>query len=239
MRFLYIVTAIALLNTISCVQHGVGIPKGFVEAKTPIIESAEWRDANYSSNEFVVSFTNGKLEVSRLGQTGKTDSCKLTLEDGTLLGIDRGEWGGALTFTPNSKQNEQTIKRGNIKFIFKYNGKIYFIEGLAHLSNSEGALYELQKKDTAFTYNKILDFDDAPEAFTICNNQFLIATYKNFFIVTNFKKQLIFKDVFWSGLCPNSIAAIDDKSVFLGMRSGIAKLDLKNKKLKYYKWVGN
>ncbi len=40
---------------------------------------------------------------------------------------------------------EIEIKEGNIKFVFDFNGKIYFIEGLAHLSYSEGAIFELKK----------------------------------------------------------------------------------------------
>ena len=49
------------------------------------------------------------------------------------------------------------------------------------------------------------------------------------------QKELIFQDTFWSSLYPNSIAVLDDKNVFIGMRSGIVKLDLTTKTLKFYK----
>ncbi len=65
--------------------------------------------------------------------------------------------------------------------------------------------------------------------------KFLIATHENFYIVQEFKTELVFKETFWSSLYPNSIAILDDKNVFIGIRSGIVKLDLIDKTLKFYK----
>jgi hypothetical protein len=100
---------------------------------------------------------------------------------------------------------------------------------------SGGAIFELDTTNNKFTYSKLVDFDDAPEAFTIFQDKFLIATHERFYIVEDFKKALIFENTFWSSLYPNSIAVIDDKNVFIGMRSGIVKLDLTSKTLKFYK----
>lgn len=100
---------------------------------------------------------------------------------------------------------------------------------------SGGAIFELNTTNNNFTFNKLVNFDDAPEAFAIYKDKFLIATHENFYIVKDFKKDLVFKETFWSSLYPNSIAAIDDKNVFIGIRSGIVKLDLTNNTLKFYK----
>ena len=135
----------------------------------------------------------------------------------------------------DTTQKNIEIKSGNIKFIFKFKDKIYFIEGLAHLGYSGGALFELDAKDNKFTYKQLINFDDAPEAFTIYHDKFLIATHKNFYVIKDFQKELIFQDTFWSSLYPNSIAVFDDKNVFIGIRSGIVKLDLTTKTLKFYK----
>ena len=77
-----------------------------------------------------------------------------------------------------------------------------------------------------------MEFDDAPEAFTIYGNKLLIATHRNFYVVENFKKELIFENTFWSSLYPNSIAVVDNENIYMGIRSGLVKLDLTNKK--YY-----
>ncbi|QZK91723.1 hypothetical protein K5V07_14905 [Flavobacterium sp. CHNK8] len=83
----------------------------------------------------------------------------------------------------------------------------------------------------------LLDFGDAPQAFTIYKDKFLVATYGSFFTIQNFKKELVFKKIFWNGLYPNSIAVADDKNVFVGIRSGIVKIDLKEKSFKFYKYT--
>jgi hypothetical protein len=72
-------------------------------------------------------------------------------------------------------------------------------------------------------------------AFSIYQDKFLIATHERFYVVKDFKKELIFQDTYWSDLYPNSIAVFDDKNVFIGMRGGIVKLDLTTKTFKFYK----
>ena len=72
-------------------------------------------------------------------------------------------------------------------------------------------------------------------AFAIYKDKFLIATFENFYIVQDFKKEIVFEKMFWRGLAPNSIAVLDDKNVFIGITSGIIKLDLTEKILKFYK----
>ncbi|HKL93282.1 MAG TPA: hypothetical protein VJ871_08400, partial [Bacteroidales bacterium] len=118
---------------------------------------------------------------------------------------------------------------------FEYNHKLYFIEGLAHLGMSRGALFELNRTRKKFNYQKIFDFEDAPAAFTFLDGKLLIAGNRNFYVLDQLKKELVFKDMFWSGLYPNSVAALDEKNVFIGIRSGIVKLDLIEKKATFYK----
>ena len=147
-------------------------------------------------------------------------------------------WGGKLSFVSNNKDKKEIeIKEGNIKFIFEFNDKIYFIEGLAHLSYSGGAIFELKKDGENFSYENIMEFDDAPEAFTIYGNKLLIATHRNFYVVENFKKELIFENTFWSSLYPISIAVVDNENIYMGIRSGLVKLDLTNKNITFYKYI--
>jgi hypothetical protein len=232
-RIFLALTFLTLFALTSCGQTTVNIPKEFVETVPPKAGSNEWYALNYSNNEFGVDIIDGKLDIKKVNEVNK---CELKIAGGTLIGINNGEWGGQLTFKPTDTTKKITdIKRGNIKFVFSYKDKIYFIEGLAHLSISEGALYQLDTTNNNFKFTKLLDFDDAPEAFTIYKDKFLIATHENFYIVQDFKKELIFKETFWSSLYPTSIAALDDKNIFIGIRSGIVKLDLIEKTLKFYK----
>ncbi len=214
-------------------QTSVIIPKEFVETVLPESGSDEWYSLFYLQNDFGVNIIDGKLEINKADEV---DKCELNISNGKLTGVNRGEWGGTLSFVPtDTTKSKVEIKRGNIKFIFTFEDKIYFIEGLAHLSLSSGALYELDNTKGGFTYKKLIDFDDAPVGFSIYQDKFLIATHERFYVVQDFKKELIFQDTYWSGLYPNSIAVLDDKNVFIGMRGGIGKLDLTTKTFKFYK----
>ena len=224
---------ILIISLFSCGQTTVEIPKEFIETQAPKVYSDDWHTLNFSDNEFKVSILDGKLKIEK---NKVTNECELAISNGKLVGEDLGEWGGTLTFQPlDTTKSKVEIKRGNIKFIFTFNDKIYFIEGLAYMSSSSGAIFELELKGNKFTYNKLVDFDDAPEAFTIYNDKWLIATNQKFYVVKDLKKEFIFEDTFWCSLYPNSIAVLDEENVFIGMRSGIVKLDLTSKTLKFYK----
>ncbi|NMH87720.1 hypothetical protein [Flavivirga algicola] len=226
-------TSFLLLCFTAFSQVEVDIPKSFVETEIPESSSDEWRKLNHARNEFGVEIIDNKLNIEIVKERNNTE---LKIDGGTLIGINRGEWGGKLSFIPNNKDRIE-IKEGNIKFIFEFKDKIYFIEGLAHLSFNRGAIFELKKVGENFSYEKILEFNDAPEAFTIYEDKLLIATHQNFYVVEDFNKDLIFENTFWYSLYPNSIAVIDIENVYLGIRSGLVKLDLTNETMIFYKNV--
>jgi hypothetical protein len=233
-NLLLLLIILPVLSLITQAQVTTSIPSAFIETIPPKVLSKEWSLLNQSRNEFAVKISNNKLEIKKISKT--TRICELKITDGLLIGINRGEYGGQLTFRPTDTTKKSIeIKQGNVKFIFSFENKIYFIEGLAHATSSEGALFELRKTKRSFKFKKLIDFDDAPEAFTIHNDQFLIATHKKFYIVKDFNKELLLKETFWDCLYPNSIAVIDDQNVFIGIRSGIVKLDIADKTFKFYK----
>jgi hypothetical protein len=226
----YILLIVICINITSCAQSN--IPNNFKETDIPKSNSEESRKLNYSQNEFKVKYENEKLNVEKYTYVR---TCELKIESGILKGFNRGEWGGKLTFQPNNKEEKEIeIKTGNVKFIFNYNNKIYFIEGIAHLSISEGFLYELNYENSKFTFKKILDFEDCPEAYTIFENKIYVASYQNFYKIENLKMETLFKDEFWGSLYPNSIAIRNEESVFIGIRGGIVELNLINKSKKLY-----
>lgn len=234
-KILNILLVVLTMEILSCNgQTTVNIPKEFVETIPPKVFSNEWHSLNSLHNEFGVKIIDGELKIEKVDEI---HNCELAISNGKLIGIDNGEWGGQLIFKPtDQKKKNIEIKNGNIKFIFNFKNKIYFIEGLAHMHFSGGAIFELDTADNKFTANKIIEFDDAPNAFTIYNDKWLIATHENFYIVKDFKSELILEDTFWSSLYPNSIAVINDENIFLGIRGGIVKVDISSKTYKFYKY---
>ena len=207
----------------------------FEQTEAPPKNSTEWSKLNHSNDEFSVEIQKGKLILTKAKYKDKTD---LELMEGKLKGVSRGEWGGQLQFVPNNSSKKSIhIKKGNIEFIFKLNNQIYFIEGLAHLSANYGALFHLENNNNNFKYIKIIDFEDAPEAFAINNDKVFIASHSGFYTIDdNIKKEIVFQNMFWSSLYPNSIAVLNDSEVYMGIRSGYIKLNLNNKTFKFYKF---
>jgi hypothetical protein len=229
-------SALLVLISIPLIPYGqskISFPKDFAEAKIPQIDSGEWYLLNRTFDAYNISAGRGNLIVKKAKEV---NHCGLKIPGGTLIGINDGEFGGSLYFNSlDSTKKPVFIKSGNIKFLFGYKSKIYFIESLAHMSLGDGALFELVWKGDKFMSKKLLDFDDAPEAFTIYKDKFLIATHSGFCIVRNFKKEVIVIDAFWKNLYPNSVAAINNKKIFIGIRGGIVSLNPVSKEIRFYK----
>lgn len=205
----------------------------FIETKIPKGGSDEWFELNHSRNEFKVSADKGIVKISKAGQGS---NAILEIDGGQLIGTDRGEWGGMIEFLPKGAKEKKSIKEGNVNFIFRYNNQIYFMEGLAHLSYNRGAMYRLDNHNGNFTYEKVIDFEDAPEAIAVVGDSIFIASHKSFFLVNNLSKELVFKDLFWSSLYPNSIAVIDNNNIYVGHRGGFTKLDIDKKEIRFFKF---
>lgn len=230
-----ILTVLSVMNIVKCDQDkndSFETPNDFVRIEIPNKKSDVWKQMNSSLYEANVKVINGKIDISR-AQRNKL--CSLVIESGTLQGSDHGEWEGDLTFTANhNPESKIEIKRGNIKYIFEFKNNIYFLEGLNHLGYKKGAMFELIHNDGKFTYQKVVEFNDAPYAYAIHGDNLYVVTFENLFVINNFKKELIFENMFWSGLYPNSLAIIDEKNVFVGMRGGFARLNLINKEMQIF-----
>jgi hypothetical protein len=140
-----------------CKQEPNEIPKEFVERKISTNRGGESNLELFYEDGFRVNIEKNKLVVQTVQENHK---CMLEIPNGSLEGIDGGEWGGELSFVPNGVNTKRIkIKAGNIKSIFSFKNKVYFIQGLHHMGYSEGALYELVVKDSIFTYVDKLKFE--------------------------------------------------------------------------------
>jgi hypothetical protein len=206
----------------------------FIETKQPPVNSKEWGKLNRTKFEFNVTNKDNKLIITR-GTKGPR--CELKIPTGKLVGMDNGDLGGKLTFKPSDATKPTIeVKKGNIKFIFLMKDVIYFIEGIANFEKNEGSMYQLDIVGDVFKPKKVMTFEDAPEAFAIFNGSLLIASYNNFYRVTDLNKETLLKGLFWNGLFPTSIAPFDDTHIYIGLRSGYAKMDLTTNKLTFYRY---
>ncbi|KOS06806.1 hypothetical protein AM493_12810 [Flavobacterium akiainvivens] len=198
-------------------QSSFTLPKGYVRKEIPKENSEELRQMNYG-DDFSIRLENDTIKTFK---TPLKDDTQLAFNNGLLTGSDHGEWGGKLIFKASGK--ETLIKKGNIFLIFELNGKVYFIEGLAHGILNDGAIYELKYSGNAFSYEKVFELPGAPEACEIVNNRIYIATFGDFTIINNWKAEYNERS-FWETLYPNSLLIENENSIFVGLRGGIAHL---------------
>jgi len=154
----------------------------------------------------------------------------LKIENGWLVGFDKGEWGGNLFWFNEKGSQYEKITSGNIKNIFEINGKIYVTEGLAHLSMSDGQIFQIERENNKWIIEKKVDLQTAPYATTLTkDNEFLIVTSKSLLKVNkNFEIETLIEEGFWRAyLYPNSIQ-ISEQYIYIGMRGGILKTQLDN-----------
>lgn len=214
----------------------IKIPDNFTEIPVPISYSQEWYLNNHKSESYSLKKQNEKLIIEEKEKGNKVD---LEIEAGKIIGINNGEWGGGLYFRTKKLQKKPVeIKPGNIVDIIKFKNKIYFTQGLVHMGINNGALYELINQKNSFTYFKMAELGDAPAAITSFENKIFIISHKNFYEINtneNNKITKIFENQFWKGLYPNSIVAFDERNIFAGMRSGILKINLIDKTIKFYR----
>ena len=206
-------------------------PASFRETPPPAIGSDALSKLNYAPG-YSVKNVDGNLVV---GKSSEPNATQLQTPDGTFLGEDHGEWGGQLAFESATKPTKPVpIKKGNIRLIFPANGRVYFLEGLAHMGSNAGALYQITGKAPAFTWAKLADFSDAPEAFAVVGNDVYIAQFQGFTILRNLQKEVILEKTFWSSLYPNSVAVFNNDEVCIGLRGGYVRLNTKTKAVRFF-----
>lgn len=157
------------------------------------------------------------------------------LYDGKLEVKNHGEFGGEFNFIPSDKSKDTVrIMDINVIYIFRFNNKVYFLTGIAHLMDQGGSIVKLIREGDEFKYEEILKLDSSPQAMTFYGDKILIAGHQNFTLIHDFKKVFTL-ETNWRSLYPNSIVAIDDETVYLGFRGGFAKISLVTRKIDYFK----
>lgn len=149
------------------------------------------------------------------------------VDDGFLIGLNGGEFGGGLWFLSKDGQSSYEIASyKRVRQIFEYNDKIYVLEGLAHMGVNYGNLLEL-KKEESWVINKIFNLPDAPN-FAIFKNDIVLIITSEYILTFNEYNKLIktLKVPFYMGSLYPSSAITDKNDIYLAMREGVLKVSL-------------
>jgi hypothetical protein len=197
---------------------------------------------------FIIRQSNSNMINISAPLAGLIDA--IEVEDGYLVGFNRGEWGGELYwFSKNGKERYEISGHQIVQFIERDN-KIYAIEGLAHLRLSGGSIIEIKKQKRQWVAKEFLKLSTAPRAIQLdSKGNFIVVTFGTnrsfdkksgsvninaipglFSIDRNSNIDTLVKGAMWGDYLYPSSMVIQNDVVYIGMRRGVYKFDLAAKK---------
>ena len=146
---------------------------------------------------------------------------------GTLVGFNRGEWGGALLWYGSDGSFRRKLLDEDVVQILALPSAILVFVGIAHLGGDHGRAVEIIESGPHFELKRSVDLGSAPRAAVRDpNGTVLVATTKGLLrLAPDFTVQPILQ-ARWGSLYPSTIELGSDQKVYVGMRGVIAEIEL-------------
>ena len=171
----------------------------------------------------------------------------LEVEDGFLLGFNRGEDGEFYWFSKDGTERYQ-ISELPVMQLIKRDNTIFAIEGMTGMVIASGSILQVENREGKWIAEEYVAFQSyqlelAPNWFwTVFHYPLLIGldSKNNFIVVTNLGVYSVDKDanlkelvtMSWEQLFPSSMV-IQNDIVYIGMRKGVFGFDLATKESKW------
>jgi hypothetical protein len=233
-----VLLAIGLIQFVCSAAAAADVPATLDSwvAIEPLAPESEQMDcANSQHDEWQVAVAAGDLRVKRLGP--RRHECPppepprppefacadhvLRFDEGNLVGIDRGEFGGGLWWFPAVGQGS-LVSSENVHGLFQDGSTVVVFVGLAHGITDEGAIVEIVREDTGWRIARRISLGSSPETWTRTADGALVVTGKG---ISRYRKGTVTRlhKSDYLPLGPNSVVAVDG-TIFIGMRYAVARL---------------
>lgn len=215
---------------------------------------SDWRNyndfmglANYSTHEWVVQRANGKVVASLQSDATPSPSHAPTfdttvqlqdsearasmfsrVDDGWIAAYNSGEFGAAVYWFSADGKSRSKLSEHQINQFMVDDGRIFAVEGLAHLMLSRGSMIEVRKEKGQWCAEEFLPLPGSAEAIAqVSSGDYVIVT-SDMLLRANLDKELtvLVPNGDWGPLYPNSVAIADDGSIYIGMRQFVVKCKL-------------
>jgi hypothetical protein len=222
------------------------VPAGWSLYPKPASESPDMLCGNYSKRSWFVSLEGGQLKTeSRSEDEYRKDALpfKISLKknqgdgiggrrfayqlnDGWLVGFNRGEFGGSLWwFSPDGEQHRK-LANENVQYFVKLSEDILVLTGLAHLGLAEGKVLRVSKSESGdYKAQVLVDLDGEPYAF-IQESQYslLIITTAGLRRVKASGSVERLAETDYGILYPTSMVLAENGVIYVGMRHYVTRL---------------
>jgi hypothetical protein len=162
------------------------------------------------------------------------------VSDGWIVGFDRGEFGGNLSWYSPDGSESYKICDANVIQLFEWSGNLHFVEGCAHLGMSYGYLLRLHREDGRWTTVLENDLKDAPYSVVERKSGSLLITLSEHLVEIDpaLSRHVILdlsdRNIGWSYLYPNSsVLNLDEQRLYIGMRQFVAEVQIDTGKTRY------
>lgn len=209
--------------------------------------------ANRSNNEWHVYMEGGRTRAALAKEAPEPRSARptfiptagqlqnasafATVDDGWLVGFNQGEFGAALYwFSTDGKQSYKISSHQVVDFFSRPDG-IHAIEGLAHLSASEGSVIRIArpKAGSRWQASSVAPLPFAPYAVSAPRDGAALITLSDSLVSfgADRKIQTLLANAPWGALFPSSsVLSPDGQKLYIGMRQFVGEFDLTTKKLR-------
>eukprot|EP01124_Arcella_intermedia_P004172 TRINITY_DN12352_c0_g1_i1.p1 TRINITY_DN12352_c0_g1~~TRINITY_DN12352_c0_g1_i1.p1 ORF type:complete len:241 (-),score=52.09 TRINITY_DN12352_c0_g1_i1:26-748(-) len=210
------------VNVVELVETQYYDLKSMRQATVP--DHAEASKLNSFRTDYVLCKKDGQIVYFGGSRPSIT---QLTIEGTRFLGTNNGEWGGSLSYNQVGGQVTKLMS-GNIVSLFDIQGDLFILEGLSHLGSSHGQLCKATQSSSTWTVSTLVELESGPYAGALTEEKDIVVVTSRSLLKVTLAGQVqeLIKDAFWKTyLYPTSVL-VEDGSVYIGMRGGVAKVSL-------------
>lgn len=207
--------------------------------------------ANYSMDEWRV-FSRGGRTCARLWNEKIEDgkerpkftpavgdfqgaSSFAAVDDGWLVGFNRGEFGTALYWFSRDGTRNYKVSNHQVVDFFLLSDGVYAIEGLAYVHTGSIIHIEKPPSGSGWRATTVAQLPFAPYAISITRDGTMLITLSQSLVSvgSDRKVRTLLADAPWDGLYPNSsVLSRDERKLHIGMRQFVGEFDFTSKTLR-------
>jgi len=155
----------------------------------------------------------------------------LRVSDGWLVGHNAGEWRGSLWWFSESGDEHRRISSDQIYGWIRAKDAILGLAGFRHLDKSEGRIIEifLDAQNNSWQSRPYCPLSSTPWAGTFVDGLgLLVVTSSSLLLISDGGQSVtaLLESACFDALPPNSIAMDEHRRAYIGMRLGVAGIDL-------------
>ena len=164
-------------------------------------------------------------------------SAYAVVDDGWLVGFNQGEFGAALYWFSHDGKSSYKISDHQVVDFFSLSNSVYAIEGLAHLSLSQGSVICITRSNDSkhWQATSVAKLPFAPYAVSVHRDGTLLITLSDSLVAIGSDRKIrtLLPNAPWDGLFPNSsVLSQNGQKLYIGMRQFVGEFDLITKKLR-------